>query len=251
MIMNKLIELKNIKKNYYTKDKEILAIDDVNLDIYEGEYLVIVGPSGCGKSTLLNIIGNIDSKTGGKIITKDNIKIGYMLQNDCLFSWLNILDNCLLGLKVKGELNKENVDYVKELLNTYGLHDFMYSYPNSLSGGMRQRVALIRTLALKPDILLLDEPFSALDYQTRLKVADDVYKIIKDTNKTVIMITHDIGEACSIADRVVVLSDRPSKVKEIYKIEMTDKSSPINNRKCPEFASYYDMIWKAIDVYGE
>ena len=247
--MNKLIQLRNIKKNYYTREKEILAIEDVTFDIYEGEYLAIVGPSGCGKSTLLNIIGRIDEKSSGEVITNGNIKIGYMLQNDCLFSWLTILDNCLLGLKINGELKKEKIDYVKELLNTYGLHDFMYSYPSSLSGGMRQRVALIRTLALKPDVLLLDEPFSALDYQTRLRVADDVYKIIKDTHKTVIMITHDIGEACSVADRVVVLSDRPSKVKEIYNIVMTDKSSPINNRKCPEFTYYYDMIWKAIDAY--
>lgn len=251
MIMNKLIELKNIKKNYYTKEKEILAIGDVTLDIYEGEYLAFVGPSGCGKSTLLNIIGKIDEYTGGEIITKDNIKIGYMLQSDCLFPWLNILDNCLLGLKIKGELSKENINYVKDLLVTYGLKDFIYSYPASLSGGMKQRVALIRTLALRPDVLLLDEPFSALDYQTRVRVADDVYKIIKDTHKTAIMITHDIGEACSVADRVVVLSDRPSKVKKVYNIELTGRSSPINNRKCPEFANYYDMIWKEIDVYAK
>ena len=140
MIMNKLIQLKNIKKNYYTKEKEVLAIENVTLDIYEGEYMAIVGPSGCGKSTLLNIIGKIDDKTSGEVITKDNIKIGYMLQNDCLFSWLNILDNCLLGLKINGRLTQDNVNYVKDLLNTYGLHDFMYSYPGNLSGGMRQRV---------------------------------------------------------------------------------------------------------------
>ena len=138
--MNKIIELKNINKKYYTKEKELVAIDNVTLDVYDGEYLVIVGPSGCGKSTLLNIIMGIDTKSDGAIIKKDNIKIGYMLQNDCLFSWLNILDNCLLGLKVRGELTRENIDYVKELLITYGLQEFMYSYPNSLSGGMKQRV---------------------------------------------------------------------------------------------------------------
>lgn len=249
MIMNKLIELKNVKKNYYTKEKEILAIGNVTLDIYEGEYLAIVGPSGCGKSTLLNVIGKIDDKTSGEVITKDNLKIGYMLQSDCLFPWLNILDNCLLGLKINKKLTLDNINYVKNLLETYGLSEFMDSYPSSLSGGMKQRVALIRTLALRPDVLLLDEPFSALDYQTRVRVADDVYKIIKDTHKTVIMITHDIGEACSVADRVVVLSDRPSEVKKIYNIELTNRSSPINNRKCPEFANYYDMIWKEIDAY--
>ena len=174
-----------------------------------------------------------------------------MLQEDSLFPWLTILDNCLLGLKIKGELNKENILYVKNLLNTYGLGGFLDSYPNNLSGGMRQRVALIRTLALKPDILLLDEPFSALDYQTRLAVSDDVFKIIKDTGKTVIMITHDIAEAISMADRVVVLTDRPSKVKKIYQIEMEEKSNPINNRKCKEFSKYYDMIWKEIDYHDK
>ena len=248
--MNNIIEINGLRKKYFDTTQEVLAIDDITLDIKEGEFLVIVGPSGCGKSTLLNIIGGIDSKSDGVITLNKDVKIGYMLQTDCLFSWLTILDNALLGLKIKGLLTKENIDYVKELLTTYGLAQFMNSYPSSLSGGMKQRVALIRTLALKPDVLLLDEPFSALDYQTRLTVADDVYKIIKKEKKTVIMITHDIGEACSIADRVVVLSDRPSKVKEIIDIVMTDKSSPINNRKCPEFSTYYDMIWKEIDKHA-
>ena len=247
--MNKIIKINNLSKKYFDKNNEVLAIDNINLDIYEGEFLVIVGPSGCGKSTLLNIIGGIDNKSDGKIIIDNNIKIGYMLQSDCLFSWLTILDNALLGLKINNMLNEDNINYVEKLLKLYGLEEFKDKYPSSLSGGMRQRVALIRTLALKPDILLLDEPFSALDYQTRLMVADDVYKIIKKENKTVIMITHDIGEAISIGDRIVVLSDRPSKVKNIFDINLTDKSSPINNRKCPEFANYYDMIWKEIDIH--
>lgn len=250
MIMNDIIKIKNLSKKYYDKKQEVLAIENITLAVKEGEFLAIVGPSGCGKSTLLNIIGGIDNKTGGVIEVNPKIKIGYMLQSDCLFSWLTILDNALLGLKIKGMLTKENIAYVKELLNTYGLSEFINSYPSSLSGGMRQRVSLIRTLALKPDILLLDEPYSALDYQTRLAVADDVYKIIKKEKKTVIMITHDIGEACSTADRVVVLSDRPSKVKKIFNIEMSDKSTPINNRKCKEFPIYYDMIWKEIDVHA-
>ena len=227
MIMNKIIEIKNLNKKYYSKNKELVAIDNISLDVFQGEYLVIVGPSGCGKSTLLNIIGKIDTKSDGEIIANSATKIGYMLQNDCLFSWLSILDNCLLGLKINNMLTKDNIAYVLELLETYGLSDFKNSYPADLSAGMRQRVALIRTLALKPDILLLDEPFSALDYQTRLAVADDVYKIIKDTNKTVIMITHDIGEACSIADRVVVLTDRPAKIKKTLKIDMKNKSNSI------------------------
>ena len=248
--MNRIIEIKNLSKKYFDRKSEVLAIDNITLDVYEGEFLAIVGPSGCGKSTLLNIIGNIDGKSSGDILIAENKKIGYMLQSDCLFSWLTILDNALLGLKIKGLLTADNINYVKELLVTYGLGDFMDSYPVSLSGGMKQRVALIRTLALRPDILLLDEPFSALDYQTRLSVADDVYKIIKKENKTVIMITHDIGEACSVADRVAVLSDRPSKLKKIFDIVMADKSTPINNRKCKEFATYYDMIWKEIDKHA-
>ena len=248
--MNKIVEIKNLRKKYYDKKQEILAIDKIDLDVFDGEFLVIVGPSGCGKSTLLNIIGGIDDKTSGELTVYDGKKIGYMLQTDCLFSWLTILDNALLGLKIKGLLTDENIQYVKNLLTTYGLGDFMNSYPNSLSGGMRQRVALIRTLALRPDVLLLDEPFSALDYQTRLMVSDDVYKIIKQEKKTVIMITHDVGEACSIADRVVILSDRPSRVKRIYDIVLTDKSTPINNRKCEGFSKYYDMIWKEIDKHA-
>ena len=193
--MSKILEIKNLNKKYYGMKQELVAIKDISFSVEEGEYLAIVGPSGCGKSTLLNIIGNIDTKNGGEVILEGDINIGYMLQEDSLFPWLTILDNCLIGLKVHGEVSEDKIDYVKNLLNIYGLKDFMNSYPTSLSGGMRQRVALIRTLAMKPDILLLDEPFSALDYQTRLAVSDDVYRIIKDTGKTVIMITHDIAEA--------------------------------------------------------
>ena len=174
--------------------------------------------------------------------------MGYMLQNDTLFPWLNILDNTLLGLKIEKNITKENIQKVTRLLETYGLKDFIKKYPNNLSGGMRQRVALIRTLATNPDILLLDEPFSALDYQTRLAVSDDVWKIIKKEKKTTIMITHDIAEAISMADRIIVLTNRPSKVKSIYTIEMKNKQNPINNRKQKEFQYYYDKIWKDIDI---
>ena len=166
-----------------------------------------------------------------------------------MFDWLNILDNCLIGVKIRKELTKEKKDKVISLLKTYGLGDFIYKYPSSLSGGMRQRVALIRTLAIEPDILLLDEAFSALDYQTRLSVSDDVYKIIKKENKTVIMVTHDIAEAISMADRIVVFTNRPAMVKTIYDIKLTYSSIPINNRKCKEFFDYYDLIWKDIDSY--
>ena len=245
MNMNNVIEINKLSKKYFNEKQEILAIDDISLIVRDGEFLVIVGPSGCGKSTLLNIIGGIDKKSSGNITIFDGKKIGYMLQTDCLFSWLTILDNALLGLKINNLLTDDNIAYVKKLLNTYGLSEFMDSYPSSLSGGMRQRVALIRTLALRPDILLLDEPFSALDYQTRIMVADDVYKIIKREGKTVIMITHDVGEACSVASRVVVFTNRPARVKKIINIDMD--LSPIERRKLQEFLEYYDKIWKEID----
>lgn len=190
-----ILIIKNLSKTYYTKEKEILAIDNISLDIPKNSIIAIVGPSGCGKSTLLNIIGNLEEKTSGTIQFQNNQnKIGYMFQNDCLFPWLTILDNCLLGLKLKKEDTKEKKEYVINLLKTYGLKDFIDSYPNSLSGGMKQRVALIRTLANNPNLLLLDEPFSALDFETRQLVADDVYKIIKKEHKTTIIITHDIEE---------------------------------------------------------
>ena len=239
-----ILTIKNLNKIYHTKTSETKAIDNFSFELNENEFVAIVGPSGCGKSTILNILANLDNKSNGEIILKDNIKLGYMLQQDALFNWKTVLDNCLLGL----EINKmNNKDYVSKLLNTYGLKDFINSYPNNLSGGMRQRVALIRTLATKPDILLLDEPFSALDYQTRLKVSDDVYNIIKKEKKSAIMVTHDIAEAISMADKIIILSKRPSVIKKIIDINLTDKSTPINNRKAKEFAYYYDLIWKEID----
>ena len=170
-----------------------------------------------------------------------------MLQQDALFNWRTILDNCLIGLEIQNKLNKHNIEYVKTLLNTYGLKDFINNYPSSLSGGMKQRCALIRTLATKPDIILLDEPFSALDYQTRLKVSDDVYKILKKEHKTCIMVTHDIAEAISLADKVIILSNRPAHIKRIININLKNKSTPINNRKDELFNMYYETIWKEID----
>ena len=239
-----ILTIKNLNKIYHTKTSETKAIKDFSFELNDNEFIAIVGPSGCGKSTILNILANLDNKSNGEIILKNNIKLGYMLQQDALFNWKTVLENCLLGLEID-KLN--NKDYVLKLLNTYGLKDFINSYPNNLSGGMRQRVALIRTLATKPDILLLDEPFSALDYQTRLKVSDDVYNIIKKEKKSAIMVTHDIAEAISMADKIIVLSKRPSVIKKIIDINLTDKSTPINNRKAKEFAYYYDLIWKEID----
>ena len=249
--MNDVLIINKLKKNYHNLQGEITAIKDISFKVKESEFIAIVGPSGCGKSTLLSILCGLENSSDGEIIypNKEKNKIGYMLQQDCLFSWLSILDNCLIGLKVQGKIKKKDKDYVIKLLETYGLKDFINKYPNSLSGGMRQRVALIRTLATNPDILLLDEPFSALDYQTRLAVSDDVFKIIKNENKTAIMITHDISEAISMADRIIVLSKRPAIIKKELKINLTNKSTPIENRKCIEFASYYQDIWKELDFH--
>ncbi|MEG2311607.1 MAG: ATP-binding cassette domain-containing protein, partial [Bacilli bacterium] len=182
--MNEILVIKKLKKIYHNKQGETLAIDNFSFRMSNGEFIAIVGPSGCGKSTILSIIGGLEKKTSGYFKFKNNTKIGYMLQYDCLFNWRNIISNCLLGLEINKNLNKKTKENVLNLLETYGLKEFTNSFPNNLSGGMRQRVALIRTLAANPDILLLDEPYSALDYQTRLAISDDVYKIIKQEKKS-------------------------------------------------------------------
>ena len=195
MSSNDILIIDNLSKIYHTNNSEITAIKDLNLNIKDGEFVAIVGPSGCGKTTLLSILCGLENKSSGNILfPKGKAKMGYMLQNDTLFPWLNILDNSLLGLKVQKKITKENKDKVISMLNTYGLKDFIYKYPSNLSGGMKQRAALIRTLAIRPKILLLDEAFSALDYQTRLMVTEDIFKILKAENITALMVTHDISE---------------------------------------------------------
>ena len=246
-MLNNVLELKNIKKIYHSKDGETLALDNIDLKVLDEEFISIVGPSGCGKSTLLGIVAGIVSKSFGEIIVPNDFKIGYMLQDDCLFPKRTVLENALLGLEIKGLVNDDTRRKVIDLLTKYGLGDFINSYPDSLSGGMRQRVALIRTLALDPDLLLLDEPFSALDYQTRLSLSDDLYRIIKQERKTVIMVTHDIAEAISMSDKVVVLTKRPSTIKGIYDILLDKKDVPTKNRQDKRFMDYYNKIWKVLD----
>ncbi len=246
-MLNNILELKNIRKIYHSKDGETLALDNINLKVLNEEFISIIGPSGCGKSTLLGIVAGIVSKSGGEIIVPNDFKIGYMLQDDCLFPKRTVLENAVLGLEIKGLLNDESRKRVINLLTKYGLGDFINSYPDSLSGGMKQRVALIRTLALDPDLLLLDEPFSALDYQTRLTLSDDLYKIIKQERKTTIMVTHDIAEAISMSDRIVLLTKRPSTIKSIYDIILDKKDVPTRNRQDKNFIYYYNKIWKALD----
>ncbi len=242
-----LLEVKNLKKIYHTKRNETLAIDNVSFKVKEKEFISIVGPSGCGKSTVLGIVAGLIQKSDGEIIFKNNKNnIGYMMQDEALFNWKTVLDNALLGLDIKNEINSNTKKYTLALLNKYGLKDFINSYPNNLSGGMKQRLALIRTLAISPDILLLDEAFANLDYQTRLTLSDDIYKIIKNEGKTAIMVTHDIQEAVSMSDKVIVLSKRPSTIKNIYEIKL-ESNIPTERRKEKDFLKYTDAIWKDLD----
>lgn len=238
----KKLEMKNVSKTFYTEIGALDVLEDITFDLNEGEIIAIVGPSGSGKSTLLNIISKLIEPTEGKIYVDG--EIGYMFQRDHLFNWRTVWKNIMLGLEIKKEKNQENIDKIKVLLNKYGLIDFTKSYPQELSGGMRQRIALIRTLATNPQVLLLDEPFSALDYQTRINVSEDIYKMIKDSNVSAILVTHDISEAIAMADRVIVLSHRPAKLKKIIDIK-TDSpdNTPFNKRLSSEFRKYFDEIW--------
>lgn len=248
------LEVKKICMNYHTLKSETEAIKNISFAINEGEFLSLVGPSGCGKSSLLNIIsGLIPPSSGDVLINGYNIKtqkpqIGYMFQKDNLFEWLTVWNNILLGLKIQKKINEKNLKNIESLLKKYDLWEFRNSYPKELSGGMRQRVALIRTLSINPQILILDEPFSALDFQTRLRFSDEVFNIIKIEKKTTILVTHDISEAISMSDRVVVLSKRPSQVKNILQIKFDEKySSPLKRRDAPIFRDYFDTIWKELN----
>lgn len=246
-----------IEERYQALNGEITAIDNVSFSVSEGEFVSIVGPSGCGKSTLLSIISGLIAPTSGEVMIygekKEGIspEVGYMLQKDHLLEWRTVYKNVVFGLEIQKMLTDENIDYVNNLLKTYGLYEFKDKYPSQLSGGMRQRAALIRTLAVKPKILLLDEAFSALDYQTRIAVTDDVYNILKRENKTAVIVTHDIPESISMSDRVVVLSERPAKVKKVIpiKFDMKDRT-PLKCRERPEFSMYFNQIWKELDVHA-
>ncbi len=247
--MNKKLSLNKISKAFDRHDGEICAIEDVSFDVYEGEIVAIVGTSGCGKSTLLNIIAGLESATSGEIeFSTEDARISYMLQSDALLPWRTVLDNATLGLELGRIKNEENTQKTEEMLKNYGLGDFLNNYPSSLSGGMKQRVALIRSLAIDPDLLLLDEPFSALDYYTRLTIASDVHDMIKKTGSTAIIITHDIAEALTIADRVIVLSSRPSIVKNIYEVGLNETDNVFEKRRTSRFNELYEKIWGDLDV---
>ncbi len=246
--MKEVLKVENVSKKYQAANGEVEALTNVNFSINEGEFVSLIGPSGCGKSTMLSIIAGLEEKTSGEIIIDG--EIGYMLQKDSLLEWLTIYKNVMFGLEIRKLKTTENVQYVDNLLKKYGLYEFKDKYPNQLSGGMRQRAALIRTLAIKPKILLLDEAFSALDYQTRIMVTKDIYDILRNEGITALIVTHDISEAISMSDRVIVLSNRPAMVKEIHKIEFEmENRTPLNCRESPKFSKYFDTIWKGLDVH--
>jgi len=245
--MQPIVELKNISLKYQSPGAETEAIKDVSLKIYKGEFISIVGPSGCGKSTLLSIISGLLSPSGGQIIINNDITTGYMLQKDHLLEWRRIFDNMCLGLEIRGINDKKHQDKIRSMMKTYGLAQFSDSYPSSLSGGMRQRAALIRTLALEPELLLLDEPFSALDYLTRLEVGDDIGQIIRNTGKTAILVTHDLSEAISLADRIIVLTGRPGTVKSMIDVQFPEKvRTSLQRRNSPEFSRHFNRVWTAL-----
>lgn len=252
-----ILTLSDIHYSYHELGGETKALENISFTVRSGEFIAIVGPSGCGKSTLLSIIAGLLIPFSGKIelmgapILTEKSRIGYMLQKDHLFEWRTVLDNVLLGLEIQKNVTETTRSRAMELLATYGLSDFADAKPSQLSGGMRQRAALIRTLVLDPKLLLLDEPFSALDYQTRLNVADDIWKIIKQEEKTAILVTHDLSEAVSMADRVIVLSSRPGHIVKDVSItfEELEEASPMARRNAKEFKSYFDLIWKELNMH--
>lgn len=251
--MNPILSLENVSYSYHTPKGETRALQNISFSILPGSFTSIVGPSGCGKSTLLSLIAGLITPEEGQILLhnmpfdKSFAHIGYMLQRDSLLEWRTIYKNILLGLEVTHQCTPEKKLLVNDMIRSYGLENFKNSHPSQLSGGMRQRAALIRTLAMEPDILLLDEPFSALDYQTRLEVSDDIARIIKEQGKTAILVTHDISEAIAMGEQVIVLSKRPATVKSIVDIHLSiPERTPFTSRTAPEFSTYFHQIWKEL-----
>lgn len=247
--MQKGLSLNQIQKIYQDDTSETLAIQNFTYTFLPETFTSIIGPSGCGKSTLLSIIAGLEKPSSGTIsFQSEDFNIGYMLQKDYLLEWRSIYKNIIFGLEIQGKLNDKSIDYALNLLKKYDLYSFKDKFPSQLSGGMRQRVALIRTLAVNPEILLLDEAFSALDYQTRLSVTEDVYSIIKNEKKITIMVTHDIPESISMSDSVIVLSNRPSTIQKVFPITFPiSNRSPLKCRESPLFSQYFDKIWKELN----
>ena len=252
--MEYLLEVKDINYAYHNMDGETKAMEHISFSMKEGDFLAIVGPSGCGKSTLLHLIaGLLEPEKGlillnGKYLRGSATNIGYMLQKDELLEWRTVYHNVLLGLEIQHSMTARAKEKARELLDIYGLDQFANSRPSELSGGMRQRAALVRTLVMEPDLLLLDEPFSALDYQTRLTVGDDIGQIIRKEKKSAILVTHDLAEAISLADRVIVLTARPATILQTVPITFQEPDlTPLKRRNAPEFKSYFNLIWKELN----
>lgn len=253
--MQPLLECKEVSFAYHTVSGEVAALKNISFQVEDGAFLAVVGPSGCGKSTLLSILCRLQEPESGSVFIRgkllgehEEIHTGYMPQKDQLFEWRNIYGNITLGLEIQHKMTEENQQYAQDLMKEYGLWEFRHVRPSQLSGGMRQRAALIRTLVLKPELLLLDEPFSALDYQTRLTVSDDIHRILKKEHKTAILVTHDLSEAVSMADQVLVLSGRPAEVVAQIPIELgIENRTPMKSRNAPGFKNYFNQIWKELN----
>ena len=248
-----LLEFKDVSLTYHTKTGETLAAEHMSFSVSEGEFVAVIGPSGCGKTTVLSLAAGLLKPSSGKVLVygkppaRGAEYLGYMLQKDELFPWRNVESNIVLPLEIKKMNTPERRKQALALAEKYGLGVFLKHLPDQLSGGMRQRAALIRTLAAKPEILLLDEPFSALDYQTRLTVCDDVYNIIRSEKKTAILVTHDISEAISVADRILVLSARPARVTASHKLGF-GSTVPLKRRESPQFSGWFETLWRELNA---
>jgi len=248
-MMDTILEIKNLSHSYHNLEGETLALSQLSFSMSKGEFISIVGPSGCGKSTLLSLICGLMKPEEGTVELHGK-QMGYMLQKDHLLEWRSIYKNIVLGLEIRHMLTTETKQKVQDYLTQYGLADFANARPSELSGGMRQRVALIRTLILEPDLLLLDEPFSALDYQTRLNVADDIGQIIRKEKRSAILVTHDLSEAISLGDKVYVLTQRPASIKRIIPLKFDlEEDTPLHRRNAPEFKNYFNMVWKELNEH--
>ena len=248
--MKPLLDVRNVSYSYHTLSGETKALDGLSFQVDFNEFVGIVGPSGCGKSTILSLVFGLIPPESGEIKIHDTLcrdhsmPIGYMLQKDHLLEWRTIYENAMLGLEINHQLSPARIKAVHQMFKDYGLEHFKDAKPSQLSGGMRQRAALIRTLALNPGLLLLDEPFSALDYQTRLNVSEDIYTILRKKHKSAILVTHDISEAISFCDRIVVLTDRPATVREIAPIHLSiEEKTPLKARSAKEFQDYFNRLW--------
>ncbi|MEN1970298.1 ABC transporter ATP-binding protein [Lentibacillus sp. N15] len=248
------LTLEHVSHLYFSKKSYTKALDDISFSMKEGEFVALLGPSGCGKSTLLSIISGIIKQTAGDVLLEgkplreSSMAIGYMLQQDYLFPWKTIIENVLIGPKIRHDKTNETTKKALELLDEVGLTDVAESYPSSLSGGMRQRVALVRTLITDPKILLLDEPFSALDYQTKLKLEDIVSDLLKSYKKTAVLVTHDIGEAISMSDRILLMKSNPGAVANVFEVPIELRNEqPFFVRRHPKYQPLFDSIWEALN----